>query len=119
MAGPEQLEKWPRVLEKVGKVESARIIRFTGSSGQKGNSFQSHPFIFMNNEIALLAQFLESLGPEVSGHSASPLTPEQIEKIQQFASGKLGPAERQQLLPSILENETALHTLVRTLEDRP
>ncbi len=57
----------------------------------------------MNNEIALLAQFLESLGPEVSGHSASPLTDEQLERIRLFASGKLGPNERQELLPSILE----------------
>jgi hypothetical protein len=72
----------------------------------------------MNNEIALLAQFLESLGPEVSGHSAAPLTEEQAEKIRLFASGKLGPAERQALLPSILENETALHALVKTLEGR-
>ncbi len=78
-----------------------------------------HLPILMNNEIALLAQFLESLGPEVSGHSAAPLTEDQVEKIQLFASGKLGPAERQALLPSILENETALHTLVKTLEARP
>lgn len=70
----------------------------------------------MNNEIALLTQFLESLGPEVSGHSASPLTEDQIERIREFASGKLGPSERQALLPSILENETALHTLVKTLQ---
>jgi hypothetical protein len=69
----------------------------------------------MNNEISLLAQFLESLGPEVSGHSASPLTEEQLERIRLFASGKLGPNERLELLPSILENETALHTLVKTL----
>lgn len=70
----------------------------------------------MNNEIALLSQFLESLGPEVSGHSAVPLSQEQIERIREFASGKLGPAERQALLPSILENETALHALVKTLQ---
>ncbi|MBL9156221.1 MAG: hypothetical protein JNJ70_02030 [Verrucomicrobiales bacterium] len=70
----------------------------------------------MNNEIALLTQFLESLGPEVSGHSASPLTEDQIERIREFASGKLGPSERQALLPSILENDTALHTLVKTLQ---
>ena len=70
----------------------------------------------MNNEIALLTQFLESLGPEVSGHSASPLSAEQIGRIREFASGKLGPSERQALLPSILENETALRTLVKTLQ---
>lgn len=72
----------------------------------------------MNNEIALLAQFLENLGPEVSGHSASPLTEEQLERIRLFAAGKLGPVERQELLPGILENETALHTLVKTLQSQ-
>ena len=70
----------------------------------------------MNNEIALLSQFLDSLGPEVSGHSASPLSPDQVALIREFASGKLGPAERQALLPSILENETALRTLVKALQ---
>ncbi len=70
----------------------------------------------MNNEIALLAQFLETLGAEVSGHSASPLSAEQIERIREFASGKLGPSERQALLPSLLENETALSTLVKALQ---
>ncbi len=91
-----------------------------GSSGEKDNShfpFHSQPYLpAMNNEIALLAQFLESLGPEVSGHSASPLTAEQAERIRLFAAGELGPAEREELLPSILENETALHTLVKTLQ---
>ncbi len=72
----------------------------------------------MNNEIAILAQFLESLGPEVSGRSAIPLTDEQVERIRLFASGRLGPAERQELLPGLLENETALHTLVKTLREQ-
>ncbi len=72
----------------------------------------------MNNEIALLTQFLESLEPEVSAHAASPLTSEQIERIQRFAVGKLGPTERQELLPSILENETAIHTLVKVLRSQ-
>ncbi len=70
----------------------------------------------MNNEISLLTQFLDSLGPEVSGHSSSPLSPEQIEKIQLFAAGKLSPADREALLPSILENERAIHELVQTLK---
>jgi hypothetical protein len=70
----------------------------------------------MNNEIALLSQFLENLGPEVSGHSSSPLTPDQIERIQLFAAGKLSPTEREALLPSILENERAIHELVQTLQ---
>jgi hypothetical protein len=70
----------------------------------------------MNNEISLLTQFLDSLGPEVSGHASSPLSPEQIEKIQLFAAGKLSPADREALLPSILENERAIHELVQTLK---
>lgn len=72
----------------------------------------------MNNEIAILAQFLESLGPEVSGRSASPLTDDQAERIRLFAAGKLGPSERQALLPGLLENETALHALVKTLREQ-
>ncbi len=70
----------------------------------------------MNNEIAILSQFLENLGPEVSGHSSTPLSAEQVEQIQLFAAGKLGVAERDLLLPSILENEKALHELVETLQ---
>jgi hypothetical protein len=70
----------------------------------------------MNNEIVILSQFLENLGPEVSGHSSSPLTPEEVERIQLFAAGKLTPAEREELLPRILENERAIHELVQALE---
>lgn len=70
----------------------------------------------MNNEIAILSQFLEILGPEVSGHSSTPLSDDQIEKIHLFVAGKLGVAEREALLPSILENERALHELVETLQ---
>ena len=73
----------------------------------------THP---MNNEIALLSQFLDSLGPEVSGHSSSALTPDQIERIQLFAAGKLSPEDRAELLPGILENEKALRELVQTLQ---
>lgn len=70
----------------------------------------------MNNEISIISQFLESLGPEVSGHSASPLTDEQVEKIRQFAEGKLGAEARDEILPEILGNERALHELVTTLQ---
>jgi hypothetical protein len=41
-----------------------------------------------------------------------------LERIRLFAAGKLGPHERQELLPGILENETALHTLVKTLQSQ-
>lgn len=70
----------------------------------------------MNNEISVLAQFLESLGPEVSGHSSVPLTDDQIEQIRQFADGQLDADAREALLPQILENEKALHELVSRLQ---
>lgn len=70
----------------------------------------------MNNEIALLAQFLESLGPEVSGHSSSPLTDDEVEKIRLFAAGKLDATERAALLPGILGNDKAIHTLVQSIQ---
>ena len=51
----------------------------------------------MNNEISVLAQFLESLGPEVSGHSSVPLTDDQMEQIRQFADGQLDADAREAL----------------------
>lgn len=69
----------------------------------------------MNNEIAILAQFLESLGPEVSGHASAPLSDDQIAQLERFAAGKLGNDERRALLPEILANEQALHELVKRL----
>lgn len=73
----------------------------------------------MNNEITIITQFLESLGPEVSGRSSSPLTQEQIEQIRLFAAGKLSAPERESLLPAILGNEKALHQLVQALQGQP
>lgn len=70
----------------------------------------------MNNEIAILTQFLESLGPEVSGHCSAPLSEVDIRQIELFAAGKLSADERASLLPGILGNETALHKLVQTLQ---
>lgn len=70
----------------------------------------------MNNDISVIAQFLESLGPEVSGHSASPLSDDQISLIKQFAEGKLDAVSRDELLPEILGNEKALHELVAKLK---
>lgn len=69
----------------------------------------------MNNEISIVAQFLESLGPEVSGHSAAPLSEEQIQRIRQFADGKLDAEARNEILPELLSNEQALHELVTSL----
>ncbi len=77
------------------------------------------PQCSMNNEIALLSQFLDSLGPEVSGRSAAPLTDEETARIEEFAAGRLSPAQRQALLPSILGNDNALQALVRILRAQP
>ncbi len=82
----------------------------------KVESVSPYPASRMNNEIALLTQFLESLGPEVSGHSSAPLDPDDIARIQLFAAGKLSAADRDALLPGILENEVALRELVSALQ---
>ncbi len=67
----------------------------------------------MKNDFALLSQFLDTLGPEVAGHSSSePLTDEQTQQISEFASGKLTDQQREALLPSLLENENAIQALV-------
>lgn len=70
----------------------------------------------MNDEFSIITQFLESLGPEVSGHSATPLTDEQVDLIKQFADGKLEDSKRDELLPELLGNEKALHELVTLLQ---
>lgn len=72
----------------------------------------------MSDEFAVLAQFLETLGPEVSGHASSPLTEEQSVLLNKFAEGKLNADERDALLPKILGNEKALHELVMHLQSQ-
>ena len=74
----------------------------------------------MNNEFSILAQFLENLGPEVSGRAASSvgLTSEQVDQIRRFAAGELPAEERDALLPDILGNDKALHELVEALKAR-
>ncbi len=72
----------------------------------------------MNNDFSILAQFLDNLGPEVSGHSSATLTAEEKEQIQLFAAGKLDESKRDAILPSILGNEKALHQLVEQLRSQ-
>lgn len=69
----------------------------------------------MNTDFSILSQFLDSMGPEVSGHSSNPLSDDEISKIKQFASGNLTAEEREAILPSLLENEKALNELVQEL----
>ena len=72
----------------------------------------------MNDEFSVLAQFLETLGPEVSGHASAPLSDEHAAMIEKFAEGKLSAEERDPLLPEILGNEKALHELVKRLKSQ-
>tara|TARA_R110000850_G_scaffold66959_29_gene148648 strand:+ start:4242 stop:4469 length:228 start_codon:yes stop_codon:yes gene_type:complete len=72
----------------------------------------------MNDDFSVLAQFLESLGPEVSGHSSAPLTADQVSQIERFAEGNLSAEGRESLLPEILGNEKALHELVKRLQSQ-
>ena len=70
----------------------------------------------MNDDFSVLAQFLESLGPEVSGHCSAELSEEHAAMIAKFAEGKLSAEKRDALLPEILGNEKALHELVKRLQ---
>ena len=72
----------------------------------------------MENEFALLSQFLEQMGPEVVGHESFPVSEEEFELINKFASGGLSAKERKELLPTLIENEQALHDLVAAIKSR-
>ncbi len=72
----------------------------------------------MENEFALLSQFLEEMNPEVMGHSSAPVTEEEREVINRFAAGGLNAEERAAILPTLIENEQALHDLVQAIKSR-
>ncbi len=72
----------------------------------------------MENEFALLNQFLEEMGPEVIGHESLPVTDEQLDLIKRFVSGSLSAKDRESLLPTLIENEQALHDLVAAIKSR-
>jgi hypothetical protein len=72
----------------------------------------------MENEFALLSQFLEEMNPEVVGHNNVPVSEEQLELINKFAAGGLNTKERETLLPTLIENEQALHDLVQAIKSR-
>jgi len=72
----------------------------------------------MENEFAILSQFLSQVGPEVSARSGLPVTDAQRQLIERFANGDLTSEEREQLLPDILENEKALRELVQAIQSQ-
>ncbi|NNE92492.1 MAG: hypothetical protein HKN23_12665 [Verrucomicrobiales bacterium] len=66
-----------------------------------------------DNEFELLSAFLQSVEPEVSGHSAGPVSDKEKSLISQFAKGELGDEEtRATIVSTLLENERALQMLV-------
>ena len=69
----------------------------------------------MDNDFEILSNFLDSVEPEVSGRSAAPVSDADRSRIEQFARGQLSDSERDALLPSLAENETALQLLVEAL----
>lgn len=69
----------------------------------------------MENEFEILSNFLDSLGPEVSGHSAGPVSNEERELIERFAQGNLNDAERASIVSTLVQNETALQMLIESV----
>ena len=49
---------------------------------------------------------------------AFPVTEEELEMIKKFAAGGLTDKERKELLPTLIENEQALHDLVAAIKSR-
>jgi len=72
----------------------------------------------MNDDFSILSRFLDSLGPEVSGRSATKLSDEQLQQLERFAAGELDAEERKALLPEIVGNEKAVHELVKRVKAR-
>ncbi len=68
----------------------------------------------VENEIAILDQFMSLLDPEVSGRSDTGiLTSELKEQLQKLAAGSLGADDRAALAAEIVSNEAALAYLVK------
>jgi hypothetical protein len=102
----------------VWKKESSILNSHAGGDVSLGNLNTISSYMKMNDDFVVLAQFLESLGPEVSGHASSTLTEEQSLLLNKFAEGRLTDEERDALLPEILGNEKALHELVKNLQSQ-
>ena len=69
----------------------------------------------MENEIEILASFLDSFEPEVSGRSSAPVSDEDAATITKLAAGELSEADRARLTPLLASNEQAMQQLVAAL----
>ena len=65
----------------------------------------------MKNNFEILAKFLEKFADEVEGHEFAELTPEVRTKLQQFANGRLPPAEQGELIERLSQNPEWLSRL--------
>ena len=69
----------------------------------------------MKNDFEILAQFLDSFEPEVSGRSSDPVSEAESALITKLAAGDLTEAERAELAPLLASNDQAMQALVRAL----
>lgn len=69
----------------------------------------------MENDFEILATFLDSFEPEVSGRSSEPVSESDAELIARMAAGQLSETDRARLAPLLANNEKALQQLVSAL----
>lgn len=72
----------------------------------------------MNNDFEILASFLDSFEPEVSGRSSEPITDADNARIAKLAAGELSEAERAEIAPLLASNDQAMQSLVSALKTR-
>ena len=72
----------------------------------------------MNNDFEILASFLDSFEPEVSGRSSEPISDADSARITKLAAGELSDAERAELAPLLASNDQAMQALVSALKTR-
>ena len=69
----------------------------------------------MENDFEILAQFLDSFEPEVSGRSSEPVSDDDAALIGKLAAGELSDADRARIAPLLASNENAMQQLVNAL----
>ena len=74
----------------------------------------------MNNDFKTLIDFLDRMGPEVSGRSLSAPYPEALPRLDRFARGACDPAERREVCELLRLHPAWLRWLAdRVKEARP
>ena len=70
----------------------------------------------MENDFEILATFLDSFEPEVSGRSSEPVSDEDANLIAKLAAGELNDADRERITPLLASNDQAMQKLVAALK---